>query len=379
MQGQLALWKQLLFIVVLGAAGYGLWHERDRVTELTGISFGQEAGEERQGRRGRGRGGDAVPVIVEPIKMVQAVDTIQAVGTGRANRSITIYPEVSGIVSEIDFEAGQGVEKGDVLLELDNAQARIAVNIAETRLADANRTLSRSRTLLERNAIAEATFQTAETAVRTAELELEQAQEALAERTILAPFDGVLGIPQVETGDRVSDSTAITSLDDRSTIIVAFDVPEIYVNRLREGHKVTATTAGLRGREFEGEIAQINSRVDPVTRAVRVRAALANPDDVMRGGMSFNVNLILEGGTYPSIAELALLWERGGSYVWRVSDGKVERVGVEVVKRTNGRVLVDGEISEGQLVVVEGTQRLRPGREVNFERPDTTIEGTAGL
>jgi RND family efflux transporter MFP subunit len=366
MKSQLAIWKQLFVIAVLGAIGYGVWLQRDNVTRLTGISFGQETQE--RARRG-GRGDNKIPVIVEPVTTAKAVDRIEAIGDGVANRSVTIYPEVSGIVAEIPLKAGQRVKAGDVLLKLDDAQAKIAVELARTKLADARRTVERYTALLTRNAVAEVTTDTARTALQTAELELQQAQESLAERTILAPFDGVLGIPQVDVGDRVSETTAIASLDDRSTVIVAFTVPEIYLGRLEVGQKITATNAGLRGQEFEGEITEINSRVDVATRSIRVRALLSNAADALRGGMSFQVVLTLDGAEYPSIGELALLWERDGAYVWRIAQGKAERVNVALVKRDGGRILVDGELAAGQLVVVEGTQRLREGREVSFEEP----------
>lgn len=375
MTRQLAIWKQIVVIAVLAALAYAAWDQRARLSELAGISLSKEAPEQRRGVRAN----DGVPVIVEPVSLARAVDRVQAIGDGRANRSITIYPEVAGIVSEIDFEAGDRLEEGDVILKLNNQKARIAVDIAEARLAEARRKVERYNALLDRNAIAFAQVDTARTELRTAELEVEQAREALADRTIRAPFDGVVGIPQVEVGDRVTDSTAITSLDDRSIILVEFEAPEIYLKRIKVGQPVTATTAGLRGQTFEGRVTEINSRVDPQSRAVRLRAALDNPGEVLRGGMSFNVKLVLDGGEYPAIPELALLWARDGSHVWAVEDGKAKKVAVMVVKRAEGRVLVAGNLAPGQLVVVEGTQRLRPGRELSFERPDATARNEAGL
>jgi RND family efflux transporter MFP subunit len=375
MKQQLLIWKQLLIVALLCGAGYAAWHQRAHISELTGISFGREAPEDRRSRRGAG----ALPVIVEAVSVQRAVDRVQAIGDGRAHKSITIYPEVSGIVSQLDFEAGDKFKTGDVILRLDDAKERIAVAIAEAKRAEAQRKLDRYEELIKRNAIAAATVDTTRTELRTAELELEQAKEALAERTIRAPFDGIVGIPQVEEGDRVSDTTAITTFDDRSVILVEFDVPEIHLERIRIGHPITATTAGLSGRRLDGRITQINSRVDPQTRAVRLRAALENPDDVLRGGMSFTVNLSLERGEYPAVAELALLYDRDGAYVWTVKEGEAQKVAVSVVKRAQGRVLVDGDLAAGALVVVEGTQRLRPGRPVSFERPDAIAEEGAGL
>jgi RND family efflux transporter MFP subunit len=375
MKTQIALWKQALIIAVLAVAGYAAWHERTRIADLTGISLGETGG----GKRHRGHADLRVPVIVEPVKIEKAIDRLQAVGDGLAKQSVTLFPEVSGRVEAIDFTAGTHIKAGAVILKLDDAAEQIAVKLAQTKLTDARRTLDRNLELLPKNAVAEVTVDTSRTAVETADLEVQQAQEALADRTIRAPFDGVLGIPQVEVGDRITNTTAITTLDDRSAIIVAFDIPEIYLKQLAIGHAVTASTAGFGGRAFAGKISQIGSRIDPATRAVRVRATLGNPDDVLREGMSFIVTLTLEGKDYPVIPELALLWQRDGAYVWRVSSGTSEQVKVAVVKRKQGEILVDAPLKAGELVVVEGTQRLRAGREIRFETPVASRDGEERL
>jgi membrane fusion protein (multidrug efflux system) len=360
----LAMWKQLLLVLALAGVGAALWYWREPIVALTGLGPSPDARQER--RRDADR---RVPVIVAPVKVVQAVDRLQAIGNGLSSRSITVYPETAGLVSEIDFNAGKRVKAGDVIMKLDETQAKIAVNIARTKLTDAERTLERYLSLLPKNAVAQATVDTTQTAVDTARLELEQAQEALGDRTVHAPFDGVLGIPQVEIGDRVLETTPIVTLDDRSAIIVSFDIPEIYLRQLKTGHPVTATTAAIRGRDFKGEISEIGTRIDTATRSVRIRATLRNPDDVLREGMSFVVSLTLEGANYPAIPEIALLWEREGAYVWRISANRAENVGVSVIKRSQGEILVEASLQSGDLVVVEGTQRLREGREVRFETP----------
>lgn len=373
MKKQFALWKQVLLIAALLGGGYGVLY-------LTGIigSSDDSQSQETQ-RRKRGSRNNSVPVIVERVKSSWAVDKIQAIGNGLAKRSITLSPKVSGIIAQIDFTAGQHVKTGDVIAKLDDAHEKIAVQLAEEKLVDARRTLKRNLSLLPSKAVPAATVDTARTAVKTAELELQKAKQALADRSIVAPFDGVLGIPQVDLGDRVSETTAVASLDDRSVIVVEFEAPEIYHKRLAIGHKIDAASPGFRGQHFIGKIVEIDSRVDKTTRSVKIRAELPNLDDRLRAGMSFMVSLTLQGGEYPTIAELALLWERDGAYVWRVTNGKAEKVKVSVVKRVAGRVLVDGDLAEGQLVIVEGTQRLRPDRPVHFDAPQATDKGKAGL
>jgi RND family efflux transporter MFP subunit len=376
MQKQLALWKQVAIIVVLGAIGYGAWLQRDHLMTFAGIST--ETPDERAGRRGGGAS-DAVPVLVEQIGSAQAVDIIRAVGTGRAERSVTLYPKQPGIVASIDLTAGQHVEQSQELVRLDDSQEKFAVGLAEAKFTEAERNLERSTSLLARDAVSQVTVDTAKTALETTRLELEKAKQTLADRTIRAPFSGVVGIPSVEEGDFVTQSTALITLDDRDTIILEFDVAELFLGRLKQGLEVEATNGGFRNRTFKGAIASIDSRLEATTRSVRVRAELPNADDLLRAGMSFVVTVRLEGEEYPTIDELALRWEREGAYVWRITDNKADKVRIEVIKRLEGRVFVSGDLQEGELIAVEGTQRLRPGREVTFEAPAAATVGSAGL
>ncbi len=370
MKKQLALWKQLALIAALGGIGYGVWHERARLMEFAGYA----AVDERSGSR-RTPSSDAVPVIVETVGMAKAVDQIRAVGNGRANRSITLYPQQSGIVAAMNVQAGQRVEAGDEILQLDDRQEKIAVGLSEAKLREAERAIERYRSLVRTNAVSQAAVDTAQAAFDTARLELEQAQQTLADRTVRAPFSGVLGIPIIEAGDLVTQSTQLITLDDRSVIIIEFDVAETFLNRLTPGLEVKASNSGFRNVTFTGTVTSIDSRIDQTTRTVRLRAEFPNEDDLLRAGMSFVVELELEGEDYPAMNELALRWEREGAYVWRIADNKADKVRIELIKRVSGRVLVAGDIREGELVAVEGTQRLRPGREVRFEAPqDDTVE-----
>ena len=381
MKKQLALWKQLVVVALLGAIGYGAWLERDRLMTMTGLSANGKA--ERSGRGGghRAQGGasNAVPVIVEQVRSAQSVDIIRSVGTGRAERSVTLYAKQSGLVASMALKAGQRVEQGEELIKLDDRQENIAVGLAEAKFKDAERSLERSKSLLDREAISQVTVDTSETALETARLELEKARQTLADRTVRAPFSGVIGIPNVETGDLVTQSTSLMTLDDRSTIAIEFEVAELFLGRLKPGLQVEATNGGFRGRTFKGAIISIDSRIDEATRSVRIRAEFANPDDVLRAGMSFVVTVRLEGDDYPSIDELALRWEREGAYIWRIAENKADKVRIQVVKRLGGRVLVAGDLKEGELIAVEGTQRLRPGREVAYEKPSAAAPGSAGL
>jgi RND family efflux transporter MFP subunit len=127
--------------------------------------------------------------------------------------------------------------------------------------------------------------------------------------------------------------------------------------------------------ELHGAVHATDSRIDPVTRSLRVKARIPNPDDAIRPGTSFDVRLSFAGATYPSIREVAVLWSRDGAYVWRAVEGRAQKVFVKVVRRVGGRVLVEGPLRVGDLIVVEGVQGLRNGQLVE---PAAYDKGSAG-
>lgn len=174
------------------------------------------------------------------------------------------------------------------------------------------------------------------------------------------------GIPQVDPGERVSETTPVTTLDDRSSVLVDFEVPEAYAGGVRIGTMVDISAWAAGQRRFEGVVESIGSQVDSATRTLTVRAAVANEKDLLRPGMSFVVRMPLRGEQYPLIPSVAVLWDQQGSYVWRVKNGKAERVPVRILKRNEGSVLVDGALNRDDSVVVEGVQRMRNGRRVRI-------------
>lgn len=200
--------------------------------------------------------------------------------------------------------------------------------------------------------------------LRAARITLAQARVALADRVVLAPFAGIVGLSDIERGDRVTTGSALTTIDDRRVLLIDFAVPEPYLARIAPGHLIAAVNPAYPDRSFAGKVSGIDSRVDPVSRNVRVRASVANTADLLRPGMSFAVRLSMPGKTFVSVPELALQWGRDGSFVWVIRDGKSAKVAVRPVRRTSGHVLVDGALTSGETVVVEGVQRLREGSDV---------------
>jgi RND family efflux transporter MFP subunit len=309
-------------------------------------------------------GGKLLPVIVAKATEVKDAAEVEVVGSGLALRSVTLYPASEGEVAEVPFKGGQAVRAGQVLLRLEDRKQRLAVDMASAQLDVARRLLARYENIGESGAVAGSVIDQARSDRSQAEIALAQAREALADRTVNAPFSGVVGLPGVQPGDRVTTQTVVTTLDDRSRIRVAFSVPEAYLGRLKIGERVSVGNVAYPERRFEGRISRIDSRGDPVMRQVRIEATVANADDLLRPGMSFQVQLHLPGGRFIAVPELALQWDRAGAHVWAVREGRAVRVPVRLVRRLQAQALVDGALQAGEAVVVEGVQRLRDGRAV---------------
>ena len=314
--------------------------------------------------------GKAVPVLVEGVDETRDSILVEAIGTARAKLSVTLFPAAAGEIVDFPVETGQRVKKNDVIMRLDDRDAQLQVKVAQTRVTEAESALTRAERLRDNNVRSKANVEDADVILERAKLELAQAREALSDRTVRAPFDGIVGIPKFEIGDRVTSSSAVITLDDRTTLLVEFEVAERNLSRLAVDMPVLSRTPNFPDRNIEGHINKIDSRVDPVSRTVQVRAAFPNADDSLRPGMSFFVRLDLPGPMLISVPELALQWQDGESFVWRIVEGKAERISVISKRRRNKKVLIEGDLRPGDLVVVEGVQRLRNGRAVDISQSE---------
>ena len=365
----MGFWKQLIVSALLIGGATGAWMQQDRIA-----GFWSAAEAERNASDGAGVS-RATPVIVAEVETARDDLTFSAIGTGFAVRSITLRAPSGGEIKALDIAPGRSFAEGEVVMRLDDRDERLAVSLAEVRLERATSERDRYRTLQDTGAAATARFEEAQTDFKMARIELEQARAALADRVLRAPFDGVAGLASVETGDRIAADAPISSFDDRSRTLVEFDLPEALLGRVAPGLPVSARTPAVPGRSFEGEVVAIDSRVEAETRTARVRAAIDNRSDLLRPGASFSLRLDLPGGSFPAVPELALQFSQGALNVWRVADGAVERVEVQLVRRREGLVLLEGPLNAGDAVVLEGTQRLRPG--VNVEVLNDTSAGNS--
>ncbi len=320
---------------------------------------------------GGGRGARDTVVVVAPVERSTLGDRLQAIGDGEAIASVTVVPRESGVLVDVPVASGQRVSAGDALARLDADAEEIARDIAAREVADATVTRDRSARLVQSRAGARTELDTAENALARATLALRDAQLRLDRRTVVAPIDGIVGIVEVERGDRVMAETAIATIDDRATLRVDFRVPERFAGRIRVGQPIEATSFALPGSALDGEIVAIASRVESDSRTLPVQAAIDNADDRLRPGMSFSVTLRFDGQDLPAVDPLAVQWDSSGSFVWKVeSDGegaRAVRVPVGIVQRNPEAVLVNGELAAGDEVVIEGMLSVRDGGAVRVQ------------
>ena len=302
------------------------------------------------------------PVVAHEVGYVEFRDIIEGLGTAEAKESVDIMARVTQNVRELHFNDGDQVEEGDLLVALNDREERARVQELEFRLAENRRQLERLRELAQENAASPSMIEEQEVRVEQTSSELEVARTRLEEMTIHAPFDGRLGIRQVSRGSLVRPGDVITTLDNISPIYVDFSIPEIYLPSLAPGQRIFARSRAYPDRDFEGRIASLGSRVDPITRSISVRAELPNENLELRPGMLLNVRLERAVDTTLMVPESAVIPIRGEFFVFRISDeNRAERIEVEIGRRQPGWVEILGGLEEGERIVSEGVVRLRDG------------------
>lgn len=363
MRSQLSFGRQALVSLLLIAVAAVVWLGPEQTLAKLGLAPEPTTASERsrEGRKSR-----AIAVAVATIGEARDDITYEAIGTGRARRTATLRPDGEGKVIALALAGGARFKKGDVLLKLDDDAAQLAADLATAKYEHAERISQRLNKLLKRDRATVANVDAAVTAAKLAEIELEQAQQTLEDQLLRAPFDGVSAIPQVDIGDWIDEDDVIAQFDDRAVLLIEIDVPETLLPRLSINMEGEIATASAPETWRQAAIAAIDSRLDPLNRAARVRVEAPNPDDDLRPGGAFTVRLSLPGATYPTAPELALQFSREGMHVWRVVGEKAERVPVKLIRRRADNVLVAGALAPGDKVVVEGARRLAPGKKVKI-------------
>jgi membrane fusion protein, multidrug efflux system len=309
----------------------------------------------------------AVAVVTMHAAKKEFAHEVEALGTLRANESVDITAKVADRVAAIHFNEGQQVRKGEVLIELDNTEARADLAAAEAAASDSRSQYKRSQELYQTKALSEAQLDQLHATLLANEARVEAARSRLHDRVITAPFNGRVGLRNVSLGGLVNPGAVITTLDDLSIVKLDFSVPEIFLSTLQPGLTVEARSTAYPDQPFSGRVASVATRVDPTTRAVTIRALIDNRDARLRPGMFMTVKLVRREGLALMLPEQAIVPENDQHFVYVVADGKAHKRAVKIGRRRPGEVEVLEGLTADDGVVVDGTLNLRDGAPVRVQ------------
>ncbi|KPD21206.1 MULTISPECIES: efflux RND transporter periplasmic adaptor subunit [Idiomarina] len=309
-----------------------------------------------------------VPVKIQTAEISEFRDTIEALGTAMANETVRITAQTQDVVEKIYFESGDLVEQGQLLAEL-NARKEVArVQQLKFSLDEAKRQLERVSELRRGNAASQQQFDEQQVRVNGLQADLEVAEATLREMKIYAPFSGRVGIREISAGSLVSPGDVFTTLDDIKPIKVDFSVPERYFASIAVDQEVITRSRAYPGEQFVGRISSIDSRVDPVTRSVKVRAKIDNDDERLRPGMLLQITLLRSIDEALLLPEKALIPIQNRQYVYVLTpDNRARQKEVTIGRRKPGIVEITDGLKPGEKVIIEGIVRLRDGVPVSVQ------------
>jgi membrane fusion protein (multidrug efflux system) len=308
-------------------------------------------------------------------------DTLEALGTTRAYESVEITANLTEFVREIRFQDGQEVEAGEILVILEKDEEEAALKSARALLEERRAAYKRARELEQQQAMSTATLQEREALLQQIEGEIEAIEARIRDRVIRAPFDGTLGLRQISPGALVRPGDTVTTIDDLSLIKVDFDAPSVFLSALRPGLQVEGRVDAFPNKVFTGTVATVNSRVDPVTRTVTVRAILPNPEGYLRPGLLMSIQLTKNPRSALLVPEGAVIQRGRTSFVFAVDRSTnpptVVEKEVQLATRIPGKVEVLSGLDSDDEVIVHGLMQVRPGQPVRIlgvQRDDEPLQ-----
>ncbi len=313
------------------------------------------------------------------VTMVEAVsvgifDRIEALGTLSATESVELTAGVTEIVESLSFQDGQRVEAGAVLATLSRTEEEALLVEAKANVAEAEKQFERSKQLAVGGAAAAAQLDESRRVYDTARARQVALESRLAELVIEAPFSGVVGLRNISVGALVRPGDLITTLDKDDVMNLDFSVPATFIESIQPGMRVEAKTRSFRAKTFSGEVRSIDSRIDPVTRSVVVRAEIPNPERILKPGLLMTVELTANPRQAVMIPEGTLLPARGENSVFIAEQAdaglKARKRSIAIGTRDAGRVEVVSGVAAGERVVLDGGFKLIDGADVRIvDRP----------
>ena len=319
------------------------------------------------GASGRFSGRPATLVVAEPAAVRQINDVIEAVGTTLANESLTITAKVTDAIRQVRFDDGDFVTQGDILVELTNEEQTAQLAEAEANVLDARTQYERLKDLLDQSSVPVSDVDEAQARLSAMTARHQAILARLDDRLIRAPFSGLLGFRQVSAGTLITPGTAITTLDDISTIKLDFSLAEIHLGVVQPGLRLTAQSAAFPDQTFPAEVATVGSRVNPVTRAVLVRALIDNAEHQLRPGMLMTVRLTTASREALAVPETALLQRAGETFVYTLGEGqRATLTAIDMGVRRDGWIEVRSGLAPATQVITEGVLKVRNGAPVRL-------------
>lgn len=317
-----------------------------------------------------------VAVKMVPVVLAEFIESVEAVGTARANEQVIITSKYSDLVDEIYFDDGQKVKKGAVLVKLNNQEELAKVNELTANLSESQAHLKRLTELLSSRSTSKSLVEQQEAKTKAIEAQLVSAKAKLNDLTVRAPFAGVLGFREVSKGTYIDAGNVITSLDDLSSIKIDFHLPERLLTHIHVGQQVTALNSAYQNKEFIGKITAIDSRIDSSTRSIKVRAIIKNKTLKLYPGMLLNISVLLQVENILQLPESSIIPIENIHYVFVVNEDKALRKAIKIGRRHPGMVEVISGLVEGEQVVVEGALKLRDGSAISIIGQEAKIEVT---
>ena len=330
-----------------------------------GSGGGASGGQSRGGGPGGGR--PAPLVVASEVNLNLINNRLKAVGNGEAVSSVSVVPLSGGIITDVLVSPGQQVEKNATLVTLDSEEQQIAHDRAARAASEAEIDATRLEQLFSTRTATQVELSRAEALQLDAQLALNDAQLRLRRRTITAPISGIVGFVSVDPGNYINAQSELMTIDDRSSIVVEFWIPERFANLVEIGQSVKAVALADPATQYTGTLNGIGSRIESDSRTLPVKAVIDNVNDKLRPGMSFELLLEFPGQQFAGVNPLAIQWDSEGSYVWKIVEDKVQRVPARIIQRNPESVLVEAALKPGDKVVSEGLLALRSGATVRIQ------------
>jgi membrane fusion protein, multidrug efflux system len=301
-------------------------------------------------------------------------DRIFSSGTIEANEVVELSTEASGIITDIHFEEGRDVEKGKLLVKINDSELQAQKQRAEFRLSLAEQREERQRRLLERGGISQDDYDAILNEVNVLRAEVRLIDAQIDRTEIRAPFSGIVGLKYVSVGSYINPAARIASLQSVDPIKIDFSIPERYLSRVSIGDRILFSVQGV-DSTFTGEVYAIEPRIDTQTRTLQIRALSSNPENLLYPGAFATITLIMdEINNALMVPAIAVIPELNAQKIFVLKDGKVQEVRVQTGIRTSEKVQVVEGLERGDIVLTTGLLQVRPGMEVEINELQRSTE-----